>query len=77
MGSGTPGSSKGVAFVRTGSGSGALREGGSGYYNLASANGTSKWSRSFNLDASLSSSIHGKSTTVTPLSLSSIFIIKY
>ena len=32
---------------------------------------------SFSFDASLSSSIYGSSTTVTPLSLSSIFIIKY
>lgn len=30
-----------------------------------------------NFDASLASSIYGSSTTVTPLSLSSIFIIKY
>lgn len=77
MGSGTAGAGKGLAFIRTNSGAGALSTQNSGYYNLAGASGTSDWSRSFRLNASLSSPIHGNSTTVTPLSQSVLYILKY
>ena len=50
------------------------RDGGTEKYHLSGAEGSSA---STYIDASRSSSIYGNSSTVTPLSLSSIFAIKY
>lgn len=60
------------------------RNGASGAFKIVGTNGTgpalsknNDGNNQIALDASLSSSIYGSSPTVTPLSLSSIFIIKY
>ena len=75
MGSGSTGSGKGVAFVRSDSGAGALSVSGSGYYNVNGATGTSVWARHVSFDASASNPIYGNSDTVQPPSINQLLYI--
>ena len=60
-----------------GGASGAFQQGPftSKVYSVSNANGNSFWN--FYFYASLSNSIYGNSTTVTPLSITTAFAIKY